>query len=407
MGRRMTLRAQVFLAIALVALGTALAVGLTTRLVLASSFDAYLANYELDSCLNPSETATSTVAVAGYRGGGQGTGTGTSVSGGQGSSTGTGTGQGYGRRALGAAEQKFLSSVDLWVGVAAVAALAVAIVVSLLLARRLSRPLHDLELVADGLTRGDLTRRAPVRGPVEVASLGETFNAMADSIQRAEELRKRLVSDVAHELRNPLAAARGQAEGIADGILPADSAHLDSVLEDLEHLSVLIDDLHDLSVADSGQMRYDVRELDLSALARDEAAHALGLLGPEVDLVVDVPDGLTVNADPRRLAQVMRNLLTNAARHTASGTVTVTGERTAAGLATITVRDTGSGIAPEDLPFVFERFYRADSVRASVTGGAGLGLAISRAIIHDHGGEVFAESELGSGSAMGFSIPAL
>ena len=402
----MTLRAQVFLAIALVALGTALAVGLTTRLVLSSSFDAYLANYEpnSDTCIVP-ETATSTAVAGNGNGNGARVGDGTGTGAGNATGTGTGTGQGYGRRALGAAEQKFLSSVDLWVAVAAALALAVAIVVSLLLARRLARPLHDLELVADGLTRGDLTHRAHVRGPAEVASLSETFNEMADSIQRAEELRKRLVSDVAHELRNPLAAARGQAEGMADGVLPADSAHLNSVLEDLEHLSVLIDDLHDLSVAESGQMRYDIRELDLGALAQDEAGRALGLLSSGVELQVQVADGLIVHADRRRISQVMRNLLTNAARHTPAGVVTVVGERNTAGQAVITVRDTGSGIAPEDLPFVFERFYRADSVRTTATGGAGLGLAISSAIVRDHGGEVFAESEIGAGSAIGFTLP--
>ncbi|TLM90920.1 MAG: HAMP domain-containing histidine kinase [Actinobacteria bacterium] len=243
-------------------------------------------------------------------------------------------------------------------------------------------------------------------GPAEVAALGDAFNRMADSLEEAEELRRRLVADVAHELRNPIAAIRAQVEGMAEGVLPADAARLDSVVDDVMHLSLLVDDLQGLSLAEAGKLHYDFGELDLASLVRKEVARAAEHAAPGVVVSADVAEkALAVLGDELRLSEVLRNLLSNAVRHTSQGSVTAS-LSSDEGFAVVRVTDTGEGIPAADLPYVFERFYRADTSRSAHTGGAGLGLAISRRIVEDHGGTVFAESDgEGRGATVGFRIP--
>ncbi|HSK46916.1 MAG TPA: HAMP domain-containing sensor histidine kinase [Coriobacteriia bacterium] len=366
--RRLSLGLQVFLSMFGVSLVTALIVGFFARTALSNAFDRYLASL--------------------------------------GTRPGMMQGRGLGRMMLGSAEQAFVASVDRSVIGAALLAIAIAAVVALLLAAYLNSPLKRLESAAEVIAEGDLSHRVEVEGPHEVAALGDAFNRMADSLEGAEELRRKMVADVAHELRNPLAAARAQAEGMSDGIIPVNEARLDSLVDDLQHLSLLIDDLQELAVAEAGRLRYDMRQLDLSDVLSREAEHARPLLHTGVKLHVALGSApVLVEGDERRLAQVVRNLLSNAARHTRDGSITLELEHLD-GRATIRVSDTGEGISAEDLPHIFERFYRADASRASQTGGAGLGLAISRSIVRDHGGEVFAESEVGRGTVLGFSLPA-
>lgn len=364
--RRTSLGFQVFLSILGVTLGTVVVVGLTARVALSRAFDGYLASLPAPP----------------------------------------GAGMGMGRRMmLGAAEQTFIGSVDRGVVVASAIAVAIAAAAAFALAAHLARPLKRLEGAAEELAAGDLGHRVQVAGPAEVATVGEAFNRMADSLEQAEELRRRMVADVAHELRNPLAAARAQAEGMADGIIAADETRLASLVEDLAHLTVLVNDLQELAVADAGQLRYEMAPLDLAMLVRREADRARPLLGPGVTLVYEAPERpAMVLGDEHRLTQVLHNLLSNAARHTREGSVTV-GVAIEAAAVTVTVRDTGEGMTAEDVERIFDRFYRADSARAADTGGAGLGLAISRTIVRDHGGEVFAASTPGEGSAIGFTLP--
>jgi len=364
--KRTTLTFQVFLSILLVALGTALTVGLFARFALSSAFDSYLAGIP---------------------------------------APGTDGKMHMGRVMLGAAEQTFLASVDKSVYIAAILAVVVATIIALVLAAYLSRPIKRLEVAADELSTGELSHRVTVQGPLEVASLGEAFNRMADSLEEAEGLRRRLVADVAHELRNPLAAARAQAEGLAEGVLSCDQSRLDSIVEDLVHLSALVEDLQELAVAEAGHLSYHMAEMDLAEVARAEVARAAN--GASEGVVVEPIDAdleILVKGDDRRLAQVLRNLLSNAVRHTKSGSIRVETETTPEQVR-IAVHDTGEGIPAEELPHIFERFFRADAARASDTGGAGLGLAISRSIVSDHGGDMFAESVLGQGTTVGFFLP--
>ncbi|MGV8083462.1 MAG: sensor histidine kinase [Coriobacteriia bacterium] len=367
MKRRTSIALQVFVSVLAVALGSALVVWLTSRMALSAAFDDYL----------------STSAGAGGRGMG---------------------GNGMGRMMLGAAENTFLSRVDTAVVLGALGAVIAAAVVAFLLARHISRPVARLQAAAEGVARGDLTQRSEVSGPSEIAALGSAFNRMAANLQEAEKLRQRMVSDVSHELRNPIAAARAQAEGMADGILAVDPARLNSLVEDLQHLSALVEDLRELASAESGHLHYAMHELDLTELVRRETSRAAATAPSGTRVVFQMPDApISVCGDEVRLSEVMRNLLSNAVRHTPSGTVTASVSRRVDGSAEVRVTDTGEGIAAEDLPYVFERFYRADAARASHTGGAGLGLAITKRIIEDHGGEVFAESVPGQ-TAVGFRL---
>jgi len=365
--KRTSLTFQMFISILVVALGTALTVGLFARYALSSAFDSYLSGMP-----NP----------------------------------GTDGRPHMGRVMLGAAEQTFIASVDKSVYIAALIAVAIATLVALLLAAYLSRPLRRLETAADELSQGELAHRVTVQGPLEVARLGDAFNRMADSLEEAEGLRRRLVADVAHELRNPLAAARAQAEGMAEGVIVADQARLDSVVDDLVHLSALVEDLQELAIAEAGHLSYQMGPVDLAEVSRGELARAAEAAPDGVE-VVPLPDSLIapITGDERRLAQVMRNLLSNAVRHTTHGSIRVTMNSDSTGVR-LSVTDTGEGIPAEELPHIFERFFRADAARASDTGGAGLGLAISRSIIRDHGGDMFATSEVGVGTTVGFSLPA-
>lgn len=361
---------RIFLGTIAAGLGSVLAVGLISRNVFTSAFGAYLG------------------APPGTHGRGM---------------------MGPGRTAvIGAAEQAFLSSVDRGVLLGGTVAILFAAVAALLLARTLSAPLRSLEEGAAALAAGQLTHRVEVSGPSEVVTLGDSFNSMAEALHDAEEQRRRMVADVAHELRNPLTAARIQAEAIAEGVIPADPTRLDSLVEDLAHLSRLVDDLQELALAEAGRLSYSMVPIDLGALARAEAKRAESHAGPHLSVSALVPeDRVTVIGDEGRLTQVLRNLISNALRHTPAGSVTISvAVDTGRGSAEVLVADTGAGVAAGDLPHLFERFYRADSARAADTGGAGLGLAIARRIIADHGGETFAESPgEGQGTTVGFRIP--
>jgi len=361
--RRVTLSLQVFLSIVLVSLGTALTVGLFARSALSSAFDRYLASLPAPG------------------------------------------GMGRGRMMLDAAEQTFVSTVDSSVVAATVVAVLVATAVALILAAYLNRPLRRLEVAAEEIAGGDLSHRVESHGPAEVAAIGDAFNRMADSLEEAEALRRRLVADVAHELRNPIAAARLQAEGMAEGVLPADPARLASLVEDLLHLSALVDDLQELAVAEAGKLTYQMQDVDISQIVNREAARVRGAAPESIPVIVKGADTpLVIRADERRIAQVLRNLLSNSLRHTERGTISVTIEPVDAAVR-VSVTDTGEGIPTDELPHIFERFFRADAARATHTGGAGLGLAITRSIVRDHGGDVFASSTVGVGTTVGFTLP--
>ena len=362
--RRMTLALQVFLSILSVSLVTTVVVGYFARRSLSSAFENYLATL-------PSRP-----------------------------------GRGMGRMMLGSAEAAFVASVDRGVVIAAIVVMLGAALLAAVLATYLIRPLRRLESAANAIAAGDFSQRVAVEGAVEIAALGDSFNSMASSLDAAEAARRRLVADVAHELRNPLAAARAQAEAMADGLRPADNDSLGSLVEDIEHLSALVEDLQLLASAEAGRLAYRMSTVDLAALAEKAVGRVSALVRNDVTVRVDADRGrVTIIGDETRLLQVVDNLLSNAVRHTSSGTITVAVSQDDDGIR-LSVTDTGEGMTEKDLASAFERFYRADSARSTESGGVGLGLAIARAIVHDHGGEVFATSEPGRGTTVGFVVPA-
>ncbi|MDO8749641.1 MAG: ATP-binding protein, partial [Dehalococcoidia bacterium] len=276
-----------------------------------------------------------------------------------------------------------------------------------LVSRRILAPVRLLSSAARGLGQGDLTRRVPATGRDEVGQLAGTFNTMADSLQKAEHQRRNLVADVAHELRTPLSNIQGYLEAVKDGLLQPDSATIETIYQQVLHLSHLVEDLRLLALAEAGALHLN-REpdsledvLQRSVAAVRPRAEARGIA---VSLTVP-PEFPIVEIDRTRIAQVIGNLLENAIQHTPeSGEVRVVAE-VIGPTARVTVADTGEGIPPEDLPYVFERFYRVDASRSRATGGVGLGLTIARKLVEAHGGAIRAESTPGKGSRFIFELP--
>jgi signal transduction histidine kinase len=291
------------------------------------------------------------------------------------------------------------------------------LIVGLILSRGMSRPLMDLTKATRAVAAGDLSARVPVRHQGEVRELTVAFNAMAEELARADELRRNLTADVAHELRTPLSVIQGKLEGVLDGVYPATPEHVEPILEETRLLSHLVEDLRLLALAEAGQLALDRRAMDVGDLLRDAQVN----FGPQaadrsVTLALDLPPELPrVVADWRRIAQVLGNLLTNALRHTPQGgCVTLSavvipppGGEAGRGVVEVTVVDTGTGVPPEDLPYIFERFWRGDKSRSRAGGGIGLGLAIARQLVEMHGGTIRVESKPGEGSRFRFTLPAV
>ncbi|WP_309113345.1 ATP-binding protein [Saccharothrix sp.] len=283
------------------------------------------------------------------------------------------------------------------------AVLALAGFASWLVASRLVRPIRAVTAAARRMGAGD--RFARVTGPArgEVGDLAGAFNAMSDRLAEAERQRQALVSDVAHELRTPLATVTGWLEAVQDGVATIDPQLLAILLSESHVLRTLVDDLHDLAQADAGALRLHPEPLDAAEVVEQVVAahHADG-----VPLVARTSGRLELTADPVRLRQAVRNLVTNALRYTPpGGTVTVSGKREGSDVV-IEVADTGTGIAPDDLPHVFDRFWRADKSRSRATGGSGLGLAITKYLVEAHGGTVEVTSTVGKGSTFRLRLPA-
>jgi signal transduction histidine kinase len=304
-------------------------------------------------------------------------------------------------------QEVFVSSVNRSLLLAALIAGGVALMAALLLSRRILGPIEALTEAARRMGQGDLSRRVQVRSRDEIGELAQAFNGMADNLTRLEQLRRNMVSDIAHELRAPLTNIRCQLETLQDGLAAPSPEIINSIHEEAMLLNRLIEDLQELALADAGQLRLRREEVDLPAVIN----RAINALQPQaaskqLALKVDAPPDLPfVEADSERIGQVLRNLLTNAITHTPPrGEIRVRAQAVDSDIEII-VADTGPGIAPEHLPFIFERFYRADGSRARSTGGAGLGLAIVKQLVEAQGGRVRAESNPGGGSSFVVTLP--
>lgn len=292
------------------------------------------------------------------------------------------------------------------VGVAAGVACAV-IAGALLLSRAVLRPVRALTAAAQGLGSGDLGRRVPASGRDEIARLGAAFNRMAASLQASEERQRRLVGDIAHELRTPLANLRGYLEALQDGLVEPGPELFDSLHDEAMLQQRIVDDLQDLALAEAGALTYHMTGIDLrDLLGSSRNAHRAQAAASGVALAVDAPRPVHVRADADRLRQVVGNLLQNALRATAPGGTVTLAAAERQGRAVLQVRDTGKGIPAEDLPRLFDRFWRADPARGRATGGSGLGLSIARRIVTDHGGTIEVDSRVGAGTTFTITLEA-
>lgn len=264
-------------------------------------------------------------------------------------------------------------------------------------------PMGDLIEAANRVANGDYSARVIERGPREVSSLTHTFNIMAERLQTNDEMRRRLLADVTHELRTPLTVIQGNVEGLIDGVYPADEDHLRALLEETQVMSRLIQDLRILSLVESGSLQLQMEPVDVEDLLRGaRAAFMTQANSAEVELAVEVGEDLPEGfADFERIRALVENLIANALRYTPPGGSIRLKAYSEAGRVAVEVSDTGRGISPEDLPHIFDRFYKSSDSR-----GMGLGLAIARGLIEAHGGEINAESELGKGTTVRFTLPA-
>jgi two-component system sensor histidine kinase BaeS len=282
--------------------------------------------------------------------------------------------------------------------------LAVTVAVTAVVATRLVRPLRALTVAAQ--QPPELHVRARVRTRDETGLLAAAFNDLTERRERLEAQRRAMVSDIAHELRSPLTNIRGWLEVTRDGLVDPDPALLGALHEEALVLQRIIDDLQDLAAADAGTLRLHrepVRAAEL--LDQVAAAHRVAADAAGVTLRTGTDGDPWLDADPVRMRQALGNLVSNALRHTpADGTVTLAARRDGDRVV-FTVTDTGTGIAPEDLPHVFDRFWRAEKSRSRRTGGSGLGLPIVRHLVAAHGGTAEAAGAPGKGAEFTLRLP--
>lgn len=309
----------------------------------------------------------------------------------------------------GRGEQAYLDALrdSLWQ--AAVIAALVAVLLAFLFSRLITGPINSLKWSAQRIRDGDFAQRVKVETDDELGELAATFNSMAAQLELKERGRKQLLADVVHELRTPLSIIQGNLEAWRDGVVTPTADTVAPVHEEAVMLARLITDLRDLSLAEAGQLSLhreptDMPELVSSTLdsySKPAGAH-------RVELVFKTEAHLPqANIDPGRVRQVLFNLVENALRHTPrDGGIEVAVSSGPPGFLNVSVQDTGAGIAPEDLPHIFEHFYKADRSRERSRSGSGIGLAIVKQIVEAHGGQVHVESTPGKGSVFSFTVPA-
>ncbi len=292
------------------------------------------------------------------------------------------------------AHEMFDASVTLVFALAAGVAAVVAVVVALALARRLARPIERLAAAAARIAEGDLSARVPEEGPAELRALAASYNTMAARLAEQEAIRREFIVNASHELRTPLTNLQGYLEALRDGVLPPDPATFDSLREEVDRLTRLAASLDVLAGAE--ERPGTPREVDVASLVRGAAdLVAPALARRSIALSLDVAPGISASVRADELTQVLANLLQNAVRYTPEGgQVRVSATRTSEGI-DIRVANTGPGIPEEDLPRVWERFYRVEKSRDRERGGAGIGLAIVRQLVEAAGGAVGVTSEGG------------
>ncbi len=313
------------------------------------------------------------------------------------------TGQAPVRSAI---EDKYLAGVNQSLLIAAMGGALIALILGLVIARTLTRPVRELTAATHALAQGDLQQQVPVRSADELGDLAQAFNQMSADLAQATHLRRQMTADIAHDLRTPLTVIGGYVEALRDQVLPPTPERFDLIYGEVRHLQQLVDDLRTLSLADADELRLNRQPIAPRALLVEVAAlFQYRAEQQNIALTVEATDSLPVIViDEGRMLQVLSNLVANALRYTPDGGhITLSAVDRSGGVQLI-VRDDGAGISTEALPHIFDRFYRADQSRQQASGESGLGLAIARSIVEAHDGTITVESEVGKGTAFTISL---
>lgn len=303
-------------------------------------------------------------------------------------------------------EQAYIDASAVSLGFALVIALACAFAVTWYVSRRLQRPVSVMTQAADALAKGSYAVRVPPTGAgPELDTLADSFNLMAERLERVEDTRRRLLSDLAHEMRTPLATLHVYVEGLEEGVATWDDDTSRVIRGQLERLTRLAEDLDDVSRAEEGRIALEPEDVDVPDLLRAASENVRAAYAAKgVQLVVDPgAEGAKVRVDRQRVGQVLGNLLSNALRHTPTGGRVSLSTRVDRHGVVVDVTDTGDGLTAEQLSHVFERFYRGDTARDRDHGGSGIGLTISKALVEAHGGRISATSA-GPGQGSTFTV---
>ncbi|EIW19640.1 sensor histidine kinase [Pelosinus fermentans] len=305
---------------------------------------------------------------------------------------------------------KTVSSLERTLLYSLLASIITAILAGFLIARSLTKPIANISQAAKNFADGNYNSRTTAIGNNEIGGLGRTFNTMADSLAEIEQNRRNFLANVSHELKTPVTSIQALSETILDGLAPKpeqQQRYIATILQESQRLDRLISDLLDLSQLEADELSILCEKLDLQTWLVTEATKIETLLNPKhLTLETDIPEQLPyVWCDPIRLEQVFTNLLTNAIRYSPeNSTITIHLSVTKHQVA-ISVIDQGPGISPDDVPYIWDRFYRADKSRARTYGGTGLGLAITKKLVHAMQGEISVDSHVGKGSTFTFTLP--
>jgi signal transduction histidine kinase len=303
-------------------------------------------------------------------------------------------------------EAAFLARITQQLLLGALGTFAVALLLAVLLSRTLTRPIRELTRATHAIAQGDLSAQVPVRSRDELGELAQSFNRMSAELGQSLQLRRQMTADIAHELRTPLSLILGHAEAVHDGVLAPSPENFEIIRDEATRLEHLVEDLRTLSLADAGELSFTPQPLQAGNLLREVASmYQYRAQGQRITLEEQVQPALpAVKVDPGRMTQVLTNVLDNAFRHTPSGGKIILSATASEGGVDLSISDDGPGVGADDLPRLFDRFYRADPSRQR-DGGSGLGLAIARSIVEMHGGRVSASSTPGRGLTITIHLP--
>ena len=300
-----------------------------------------------------------------------------------------------------------LKSINRNIILGAIAALVISSAVGVLGARQITKPIVELTAASQNIAAGDLSQQVTVRSNDEIGQLANSFNKMSSDLVESQKQRRQMTADIAHDLRTPLSLILGHAEAIEDGVLPPTPETLHIIHDEAQRLNHLIEDLRTLTLADTGTLTLEkqrVKPVDL--IKRAGSAHRPLAQEKNIEMKISAEESLPeIEVDPRRIGQVLDNLVSNAIRYTPQGEkIWLRVKHQQDGLC-FSIQDSGPGIPESDIAHIFDRFYRADKSRNRDEGGSGLGLAIAKSLIVQHNGRIWAESQVGHGTNFQFILP--